>query len=215
MAPAPAYAGAWLAPDDGQEIWTNSFSSRGGENVVETSVYWEEPLGERTSFVASPWVETNYDTEDGWRAESVVALKQVVFRDDENVLAVQGGALWVSHPGDECGEGGVEARFLGGHSFGSRGFVNVEAAGRALSSGCGGQRLELTAGYSPSDSWMALGQVFADAPTDGEETVKLQVSMVRFTESGYGVQIGLRARVDEGLLDEPALVIGLWPRSGH
>ena len=215
MTPAPAYAGAWLAPEGGQEIWTNAFSSQNEENVVETSVYWEEPLGERTSFVVSPWVETNYDTPDGWRAESVVALKHVVFRDDENVMAIQAGALWVSHPGDECGEGGIEARWLGGRSLGDRAFINLEAAGRALENGCGGQRAEMTAGYRPSDDWMALGQVFVDAPTDGEETVKLQLTMVRFTETGYGIQLGLRARVDEGLLDEPALVIGLWPRSGR
>lgn len=147
--PAPACAGAWVAPEGGQEIWTNSFSSRGEEDVVETSVYWEEPLGERTSFVASPWVEASYDTPDGWRAETVVGLKQVVFRDDENVMAIQAGALWVSHPGDQCGEGGIEARRLGARSFGARAFVNLEAAGRVLENGCGGQRADITAGYRP------------------------------------------------------------------
>lgn len=58
-----------------------------------------------------------------------------------------------------------------------------------------------------------MGQVFLDIPREAEETVKVQFSLVRFTESGYGVQLGLRLRVDEGA-QEPALVIGLWPRSG-
>lgn len=106
MTPTPALAGAWIAPEGGQEIWTNTFSVRGESGVVETQVFWEEPLGERTSFVATPWIESNYETPDGWRAEAVVGLKHAIFRDDENVMAVQAGALWVSHANAGCGEGG-------------------------------------------------------------------------------------------------------------
>ena len=212
MTPTPALAGAWIAPEGGQEIWTNSFSERDENNVViETDLYWERPFGERTSFVATPWVETNYITPDGWRAEAVVGLKHAIFRDDENVMAMQAGALWVSHPDPGCGEGGVEARWLGGRSFGRSSFVNVEAATRAMENGCGGERLDLTAGYRPGDNWLALGQVFVDARRDTEEAVKIQLSLVRFTERGYGLQLGLRARVDGGP-QEPALVVGLWAR---
>lgn len=211
MTPTPAVAGAWIAPEGGQEIWTNSFSARDDSNVVETDLYWERPVGEDTSFVAAPRVETNYDTPDGWRAEAVVGVKRAIFRDDESVMAIQASALWVSHPDPECGEGGVEARWLGGRSLGRTSFVNVEAATRYQDHGCGGERLDVTAGYRPADNWLAMGQVFADAPRENEETVKVQVSVVRFSERGYGIQLGLRARVDGGA-QEPALVVGLWVR---
>jgi hypothetical protein len=213
LTPTPALAGAWIAPEGGQEIWTNSFSARDESSVVETGVYWELPLSAQTSFVAAPWVETNYDTPDGWRAEAVVGLKYAIFRDDENVMALQVGALWVSHADPGCGEGGIEARWLGGRSFGRSSFVNVEAATRAMENGCGGERLDVTAGYRPADNWLALGQVFVDAHRDADEAVKVQLSLVRFTERGYGMQLGLRARVDGGP-QEPALVVGLWRRPG-
>jgi hypothetical protein len=213
LAPTPAFAGAWIAPEGGQEIWTNSFSMRDESGVVETQVFWEEPFGERMAFVASPWIETNYDTADGWRAEAVIGLKRAVFRDDENVMALQAGALWVSHPNPGCGEGGVEARWLGGRSFGGGAFLNLEAAGRVLEHGCGGERVDVTAGYRPTDNWLAMGQVFVDVPWEAEESVKVQLSLVRFNENGYGVQLGLRLRVDDGP-QEPALMLGLWSRSG-
>jgi hypothetical protein len=58
-----------------------------------------------------------------------------------------------------------------------------------------------------------MGQVFLDAPREGEETVRAQLSLVRFGRSGRGIQLGLRARVNDGI-DEPALMIGLWGRPG-
>jgi hypothetical protein len=55
--------------------------------------------------------------------------------------------------------------------------------------------------------------VFYDAALRGDETVKAQISLVRFGHEGRGVQIGLRARIDEGLT-EPALVVAFWGRPG-
>lgn len=182
---------------------------------TETSAYWEIPIGDYSSVVAAPWVESNYDTLDGWRAEAIVGVKRAVFRSEDTVVAVQGGALWISHPRDEaCSEGGAEARVLGGRSFGRSAFFNAELAGRVLEGGCEGARLDLTTGYRPSENWLAMGQIFVDAPIDGDETVKAQLTVVRFGRSGRGIQVGLRARVDGGDL-EPALVLGLWGRPGH
>jgi hypothetical protein len=82
----------------------------------------------------------------------------------------------MSHPNEGCSEGGAELRWLGGRSFGQTSFVNVEAATRALEGGCEGQRLDLTAGYRPGENWLAMGQIFLDAPQDGEETVKAQLT---------------------------------------
>lgn len=214
FAPAPASAGAWIAPEGGQEIWSNVAGQRDELNFYETSAYWEAPLGADTSFVAAPWVEQNYDTLDGWRAEAVVGLKRAVFRSERSVLAVEAGALWISHPENEaCSEGGGELRVLGGRSFGESGFLNLEVATRTLSGGCADERMDLTAGYRPAENWLAMGQLFFDAPRGGEETVKAQFTLVRFGESGRGLQFGVRARVDGGEL-EPALVIGLWGRPG-
>jgi hypothetical protein len=212
MAPAPACAGAWIAPEGGQEIWTSVAGERDGLSFVESSAYWEAPLGADTSIVATPWMEQNYDTADGWRAEAVVGLKRAVFREGPVVAAVQGGAFWASHPPDGCDEGGGELRVLAGASFTGRArqaFVNVEAATRALAGGCQSDRVDLTVGYAPRQNWLAMGQVFLDAPHEGEETIKAQLTLVHFRRDGSGVQIGLRSRIDGGA-EEAALVIGWW-----
>lgn len=213
MFPAPAAAGAWLAPADGQEIVTNTLGERSETLVYESSTYWEMPFesGE-TSVVLTPWFETNSDTWDGWRGEGTIGVKHVVYRDERNIVGFQASALWVSHS-DGCSEGGAEVRFLGGRTVGETGFVNVEAAARALSGGCEGGRLDVTAGYRPYKNWLALGQVFLDAPLDGDDTVRVQVSLVRFEEDGEGVQLGIRARID-GELAEPAVVLAFWGRPG-
>jgi hypothetical protein len=209
----PAYAGAWIAPEGGQEIWTTAAGQRNELTFYESSAYWEAPLDDNASIVAAPWLEQNYDTLEGWRGEATLGLKRTVFRDGATVMAVQAGALWISHPPIGCGEGGAELRWLGGRSFENGAFLNAEIAMRALDGGCGGERLDLTAGFRPRENWLAMGQVFADLSRDGEESVRAQLSLVRFGESGRGIQIGVRARVDDAG-QEPALVIGWWGRPG-
>lgn len=210
LAPQPATAGAWIAPEDGQQIWTNAAGTRDEVYFFESSAYIEAPVGERASLVVAPWYEQNYDTQEGWRAEAVVGLKHTVFRDDDTVMALQAGALWLSHPSPECSEGGAELRWLGGRSYDNGAFLNVEAATRVVSGGCEGERVDVTGGARFGENWLLLGQVFLDAPHDGEETAKAQVSLVRFGAHGRrGIQLGLRARIDGGA-DEPALVLGFW-----
>ncbi|MEZ5962051.1 MAG: hypothetical protein R3C30_16755 [Hyphomonadaceae bacterium] len=215
MAPAPAAAGAWVAPEGGQWITSTVLGEREDETYYsEASAYLEVPVRPDTSFVVAPWVESNQYAENLWRAEAVAGVKHAFYRSDDNVLAIQAGALWVSHPDEGCSEGGAEVRFLGGHSASEgRMFFNVEAAGRALSGGCEGGRLDLTAGYRPGDNWLAMGQIFLDTPVEGDDTVKAQLTVVRFGRTGRGIQVGVRARIDGGAL-EPALVIGLWGRPG-
>lgn len=213
MTPAPAFAGAWVAPEGGQQITSSIVGERNELRFYETSVYWETPVGSEGSIVAAPWVERNYDTFDGWRAEAVVGYKRALLRDGGTVIAVQGGALWASHPDEGCSEGGAELRGLMGHAFANGAFFNAEAAARELEGGCGGQRFELTLGYHPRENWLAMGQVFTDDTRDHEETVKAQLTLVRFGRSGRAIQLGVRARVDDGL-QEPALVLSLWGRPG-
>ena len=213
MAPAPAFAGAWVAPEGGQEIWTSVAGEREGLSFFESSVYWEVPLREQTSVVVAPWVEQNVDTLDGWRAEASVGLKQALFRHDNMVVAVQAGAVWKSHPDLFCEEAGGELRLLGGTSFSAfgGGFVNVEAATRMFGGGCDSERVDLTLGYSPRANWLTMAQVFLDAPRDGDEMVRAQLTVVYFRRNGSGVQVGLRSRVDGGA-EEAALVLGWWGR---
>lgn len=214
LAPEPATAGAWIAPDGGQEIWTNVVGERDDLSYFESSAYWEAPLASSVSFVAAPWVEQNSDTLDGWRAETTLSLKHAVYRGEKSTMALQAGALWVSHPLPDCGEGGVEARWLGGRSVGDAGFINLEAASRALEGGCGGERAELTLGYRPHEDWLAMAQVFVEAPRDdSEDIVRAQITLVSFGENGRGIQFGLRTRIDGGDA-EPAFVLGLWGRPG-
>ncbi|MBC7767505.1 MAG: hypothetical protein H7124_01825 [Phycisphaerales bacterium] len=213
LTPLPANAGAWIAPEGGQEIWTSVVGEREGLTFYETSTYWEAPLSGRTSLVTSPWIEQSYDTDEGWRAEATIGAKRVVYRDDRNVVAVQGSGLWVSHPNERCGEGGAEVRVLGGRGFGRTGFANVEAATRALEGGCESERVDLTLGYRPTENWLAMGQVFVDHPRAGDETIRAQLTLVHVRPSGRAIQIGLRTRIDGGA-QEAALVIGLWGRPG-
>ncbi len=212
LAPGPAFAGAWVAPEAGQEIWTNVAGQRDGLSFFETSGYWEIPIGERNAVVASPWLEQNYDTADGWRGEATLGLKRALYRGDSSVVAVQAGGFWMSDPGLECEEAGAEVRLLGGAAFGRSGFVNVEAAARTVGGGCTGERVDLTVGYRPGENWLAMGQVFVDAPHDREETVKAQFTVVRFGQRG-GLQLGVRSRIDGGA-EEAALVLGWWGRPG-
>lgn len=211
MAPAPALAGAWVAPEGGQEIVTTVAGKRDDLNYYESSAYWEAPIGRENSIVAAPWVEQNYDTDDGWRGEATLGVKHALVRTGAAAMAVQAGALWMSHPDEGCGEGGAEVRYLAGVANQHSAFVNAEVAARVLEGGCGGERIDLTAGYRPAPNWMLMGQVFADRPREGESSVKVQVTLVRFGESGRGLQFGLRARIDGGS-QEPALVIGFWGR---
>jgi hypothetical protein len=208
----PANAGAWIAPEGGQEIISSAVGQRNEMNFYETSTYWEVPVGDENSLVIAPWLEQNYDTIDGWRGEASVGLKHAFYRGENTVVAAQAGALWMSHPELGCSEGGAEVRVLGGMSFDNGAFLNAEVATRALSGGCGGERIDFTAGYRLRENWLGMAQVFVDAPRDGEDFVKVQLSLVRFGESGRGLQVGVRARVDGG--EEPALVLSWWGRPG-
>lgn len=200
-------AGAWVAAE-GQEIWTSVAGDREGLRFYESSAYWEEPLSDNASLVVSPWAEQNQTSADGWRAEALVGFKHNVITSGRSVVAIQGGGVWVSDPGDGCDQGGGELRVLGGRSFGENGFINAEVAERALSGGCRGERLDVTLGYRPDEDWMGLAQIFVDRPVDGEDTIRGQLSLVRFNDRGRGVQIGLRARLDGE--PEAALVLGFW-----
>lgn len=216
MTPACAHAGAWIAPEGGQSIVNGVVSSRDDITAYETSTYVETPVGERTALILSGWGEFAEDLPDLTRIETTMAVKYTLWRGDRSVMALQAGALWVTDPLDGCSEGGAEVRWLGGVNVTQRTFANLEVAGRALDgpSRCQGARADLTLGYHPSGNWLALGQIFADAPVDGEETLKAQFSLVRFGASGRrGLQLGLRFRVDGGAA-EPALVLGVWGRPG-
>jgi hypothetical protein len=215
LGPTPPAAGAWIAPEGGQEIVTSAVGERDELTFYESSAYWEVPFAANVALVASPWVEQNYDTIDGWRGEAVLGLKRAVFRRGETVMAVQAGALWVSHPPLGCSEGGAELRWLGGRAFDDgAAFLNLEAAGRALEGGCEGGRVDLTVGYRANDRWMGMAQLFFDAPGEAQETLKAQLTLVRFGDEGAGVQLGLRGRIDGGA-EEAALVLGFWGRPGE
>ncbi len=214
LAPAPAFAGAWIAPEGGQEILTNLAGQRAEQSYFESAGYWEAPIARDWSVVAAPWVEQSYEIEAGWRGEATLGVKHAWTGEHGGALALQAGAFWVSEPGPSCGEGGGEARILAGRNFGAHAFVNLEAAGRLLKGGCGAQKLDLTLGYRRDEEWLLMGQVFSDNSGWGESSVKAQLTLVHFGDSGRGLQLGLRARLD-GEDAEPALVLGFWGRPGE
>lgn len=175
----------------------------------EGAVYWERPIESATSLVATTWSSSDPATPTLTRHEIAAGVKRVVFDNDAWVLAAQGAAVWVSEALPECQEGGGEVRLLAGRSLaGGRAFLNAEAAARDFS-GCGNLRFDLTGGIRPAQNWLALGQIFYDAPSEGDEVVRAQLSVVRFLDSGRGIQLGVRARIDGGE-QEAAFVLGLW-----
>ena len=221
LAPAPAAAGAWVAPH-AQTIVTTSVGVHEEDSAnfldestyYESAVYYEAPVGRRTAIVSSVWGEWDERNDEESRGEATVGVKRVLRRSGSQVMAMQASALWVSQPEfAECSEGGAELRVLSGYVFANgSGFLNVESSSRFLGGGCVGGRLDISAGYRPSPNWLAMGQVFYDSPIVADDTVKAQFSIVRFDRSGRGWQIGVRATLS-GEDAAPALVLGLWQSS--
>jgi hypothetical protein len=208
MLPAPATAGAWIAPDGGQGIATVAYGQDQEREFSQTDLYLELPVHEHWSIVAHPRYETASDT--GWRADAVLGAKAAIARPGA-AAALQAAALWRSDPDIGCGESGGELRALGGlsHSIGEgSAFVNAEAALRMFAGGCLRERYELTAGYRPGERWLALSQAYVDADREGEAIIRAQTSLVRFF-GGHGLQLGVRVRLD-GEEREPALLLGWW-----
>lgn len=70
----------------------------------------------------------------------------------------------------------------------------------------------LIAGLGPSENWLAMGKTFHDGPKESEESLKLQLSLVRFGDGDRGIQPGIRTRLDGD--DETSLVLGFWAGRG-
>jgi hypothetical protein len=204
-------AGAWIAPEGGQNISTQFTGLRDEAVYSETALYWEAPVSDNLSFVAAPWagMDPAVRTFDDLRWEVTLGGKLATRRGARAVTALQAGVVWNSDPVGDCAEGQLELRWLGGRSIGQRSFANLEAAERAGEGGCGGERLDVTLGHRFDDAWLGLGQVFVDEPRLGGSSVKLQMSLVRFSTAGEGLQLGIRTRVDGEDL-EPALILGFW-----
>lgn len=211
-APSDAQAAAWTLATEQQIQSFAAGRDDYGYGVGETSFYFENAINPESAIVASTWAEstTGYDG-PVWRGEASLALKRSVDIEGPQVSAIQAGVVWRSDL-EDCSEAGVEVRWLGGTTLagGALGaFANVEAAVRAHDGGCGGLRYDLTMGFRPQDNWLALAQVFSDAPEAGDGSLKAQLSLVRFDHNWEGVQLGLRAPIDGG--EGPVmLVLGLW-----
>lgn len=214
MTSTPAHAGAWIAPEGGQNIATELAGERNEALYFESAYYIESPLNEDISYVHTSWLsqQPNQAMLDDWRWELSLAGKLATRRGERSVTALQAGVVWNSNPAAHCAEGQAEVRWLGGRSIGERSFANIEVAERAGDEGCGGERLDLTFGHRFEQRWLGIGEIFVDQPRVGEGTVKAQISLVRFSEEGRGLQIGLRARLD-GEAAEPAIVLGFWGKA--
>lgn len=211
-APAPAFAAAWIAPVDGQQMITTAAGRREGLSYYETSEYFEGRVTPNDSIVLSTWATQDQIGE--WRGEAIIGAKHTLTHSQHTVTAVQAGAIWISEPPSDCQEGGAEVRALAGVNLPHNSFVNAEVAERVLSGGCTDQRAEITAGTHLGPHWLGLAQVFVDGPQYGDESVKLELSLVHFDKKGRGVQIGIRDRVDGGE-DELALVVSFWTEPGR
>lgn len=211
-APAPAFAGAWVSVKE-QSILTAAVGEQEDGWNYESGLYWEQPLDEGWSLVATPWSLNGPSAgPDYWKAETVISLKWAVSEREGAVSAAQAGLVWRSDLA-ECGETGMELRWLQGIAprAWDGAFVNLEAAARVHDGGCAGARFDLTAGTRAGSDWLTLAELFTDAPEGGDLSVKAQLSFVWFGAEADigGVQLGLRAPLDGA--DAPVmLVLGIW-----
>lgn len=174
----------------------------------EFDTYSEVPLTKRSALIVKT-LSRSYEQDE---AESVdVALKRSIFRSRGFAVSAQGALHWTDAPEMGCSRVGGEMRGLVGLSS-RRTFANVELAARGAQGGCAHLRLETTAGYRPSHQWLLLAQTFADQDLAFDEVVKGQISVVRFSRTGRGLQFGVRAQYERGEFMAPTLILGYWSR---
>jgi hypothetical protein len=220
LAPAVSHASAWPAPYEGVEIISVAQGEQAGSAVSEADQYSEQPLAGRYDLILQSHGQT-YDiysepdssgvsqSSQGWSAEAQVAVKANLLQTAHTAIAAQAGFNWQSSLDEVCDEIGAEVRLLGGVSSGKI-FAGAEAAYRLRSGGCRAGKLDLTLGWKPTERWMGLAQTFVDDDAARQSVIKLQFSLIRYTDEGAGLQLGLRVRADEAGDDERALVVGWW-----
>lgn len=208
LAPGAAHAGAWQVADEGQTISAVALSESAQTPALDLDIMVEQPLTKDWSTVTQTRVEANGF---GAATEIMGAMKRSWAVPSWNgAVALQAAGLWTDGPDLACTGAGAEARVLaGGAARNTPLFVNLEAAYRGHAGGCGHWRGDATIGYRPSERWLTLGQLFYDADVHASDTIKVQVSAVRFLRGRHGVQIGVRARIGAAAA-EPALVLAWW-----
>jgi hypothetical protein len=114
----PAHAGAWIAPDGGQQILTLSAAERD----LGAEAYVEAPLNERLALLG---VARSLDG----AVNAEVSVKTAIWRGSDSAGAAQFGALYEDVAELDCDRFGTEARGLSGWSAGGW-FFNLELAHR-------------------------------------------------------------------------------------
>lgn len=219
-----AHAAAWRAPEEGLSVVSSISGQRDDGAFSEFDVYWEDGLTTRFDGVLNVHLQLDekYDAPTGPgvqtpriepSGELLAGAKMVIRERPGSVISAQAGLLGIAGLKDECGDVGAEARVLAGVARGGF-FADTQGAYRVRSGGCPSAKLDITAGWEPNERWMGLAQTFVDVDPRYDPVVKLQLSLVRFSENGKGWQIGVRVRADEAGQDERALVVGRW-RAPH
>ena len=210
-APGAAHAGAWVTAGEDRTISTVGYARDGDVATVESDVFTEKAMGNRFALVGHTFFAQ--DTLGQAVDEADIDAKVLGYRGRRLVAAAQLGVTWRSQPEPGCTETGVEARALAGISSRTgKSFLNGETAIR-YAGGCPHVRYELTAGWRPRERWLGLGQIFVDDDLAYGASIKAQAGLVRFSRKGRGLQISLRARIDEGSVIEPTIILGYWSAS--
>jgi hypothetical protein len=128
-------------------------------------------------------------------------------------LSASAGPVWASDGFGPCAGWSGQSRLAVGRGFdlaGTSGFGELAAGYRGGASGCGQSNLDLTFGFRSGPDYLWLGQGFFFADRHANDTFKVQASGVRVLRDGSGLQLGVRASVEDGRFSDPALVIGFW-----
>jgi hypothetical protein len=107
-----ACAGAWIAPEHGQQITTYTH----GQGAQGVELFAEAPIGGRASVLGV--------IQEDRAVSAEVAAKAVVWREGGAIAAAQAGVFWREEPGFGCNAWGGEVRGLAGFGQGAW-FVNV------------------------------------------------------------------------------------------
>lgn len=244
-----AFAGAWpVEPGHGQAIATltvdvagSAFDAEGSESLsadflkTEIALFLEHGLTRAWTLVARPAYQTVAITRDGGREEGTgfaaleLGARRLLWRRENTVASAQFLAVL---PGETenvtdaplgAGEGGAEARFLAGHSWGAAaagGFVELQAGYRWRDGDDADEvRLDATAGWRMSPRWMTLAQTAsawsATSPPLSRpyEHHRVQLSMVRRITARWSAQFGaFRTVAGRNVIAEEAGFFSLWWR---
>lgn len=205
-----AHSGAWT-PAKGRvnAIVSTSISQTPVDpRATTTDLYYERGLGGGWALVLAP----SFSDQDNVfaRNEAQISIRRKLYEADGWALSAQAGAYIWKESAEAEASTGTEYRLALGRSFGSGGWVNVEAASRQCG-GNAGPRWEGAIGHRVRQYDRAIVKVFGDGEGCAANISRVQASYVYGFNDKIGIELGWRETLPNvGNWNEKGVVLGLW-----